>query len=198
MMNREAYTGFLQALLPVGFAWTREKAANLTKVLDAGASELALIDARSGDLITEADPRSAFELLADWERVAGLPDNCSGVAETLQERRQAVTQKITSRGGQSRAYYISMALSLGYTITIQEFRPFICGLSRCGARLNGGHSVRNHWLVKVPNPRATYFRTGISRAGERLLTIRRAEDLECALNHIKPAHTNLIFSYEGV
>lgn len=197
-MNRAAYLTFLQSLLPPGQAWTRDRLSVMSAVLDIFAGELARIDARTAELLNEADPRTTIEMLADWERVAGLPDLCTGIDETLQERRQAVVHKITGLGGQSIAYYQSIAESLGYAIEIDEFRPFICGISHCGDVLNGGHDVRYNWRVRVLEPRTIYFRTGGSTAGEKLLTIRRAEDLECVLNRLKPAHTNLIFSYEGV
>lgn len=197
-MNQTAYLTFLQSLLPPGQAWTRDRVAALTTLLDVFAGELARIDARTVDVLNESDPRTTLEMLTDWERVAGLPDLCAGLAETLQERRQAVVHKITGLGGQSKAYYTSIAESLGYAIEIDEFKPFICGLSHCGDILSGGHAVRYNWRVRVLEPRAVYFRAGVSACGEKLLTIRRAEDLECILTRLKPSHTNLIFAYEGV
>lgn len=197
-MQAQGYLESLQSLLPPGQAWTRQADADLTKVLRIVAGEFARIDARAQQLINESDPRTTTEMLSDWEATVGLPNKCSGLGQTLQERRQAVVQKLTMGGGQSKAFYIELAELLGYEITIDEFRPFICGISRCGDVLNGGHEVRFYWRVNVPDPRLTYFRTGISTCGERLMTVQRAEDLECALNYAKPAHTELIFSYEGV
>ena len=196
-MNRAAYLIFLQSLLPPGQAWTTDHMAALTKVLDVIAGEFSRIHIRTDELLREADPRNTVEMLADWERVAGLPDTCTGDLETLQERRTALVQKVTGIGGQSKAYFQSIAESLGYEVEIDEFRPFICGISHCGDILNGGHDVRYNWRVRVLEPRITYFRTGLSRCGERLMSIRAAEDLECILNRLKPAHTNLIFAYEG-
>lgn len=197
-MNTEAYLSQLSSLLPTGAAWTREASSNMMAVLGFMASELAKIDARADDIMDEADPRTVFEMLPDWEAVAGLPDTCSNLGDTLQERVNALVEKITRMGGQSKNYYASVAENLGYQVEIDEFRPFICGLSRCGDVLNGGHSVRHTWRVRVLDIRATYFRTGVSRCGERLVSLRRAEDLECLLANLKPAHTKLIVAYEGV
>ena len=52
--------------------------------------------------------------------------------------------------------------------------------------------------VRVIGARLTPFRTGSSRCGDALLKISRADDLECKLMRLKPAHTRLIFSYQGV
>lgn len=197
-MNRAAYLIFLQSLLPPGQAWAWDNTSAFARMLNVVAGEMERVHTRSDDLLDESDPRTTLELLADWERVAGLPDLCTGVLETLQERRIALVQKLTSRGGQSKAYFTDIAETLGYEISIHEYRPFICGISHCGDVLSGGHAVRHHWKVIVPGPRITYFRTGVSRASEKLMSVRRAEDLECILNRLKPAHTNLIFAYEGV
>lgn len=198
MSVQEAYLHQLQAILPPGQAWTRDRDANLTKVLSVIASQMAEIDESAMQLLIESDPRRALDLLADWETEFGLPDDCTLTGTTLQERRFALLQKIITLGSQSKPYFIAVAQGLGYQIQITEYRPFIAGLSRCGDPLNGAPSVRHNWRVKVLQPRVTYFRTGESEAGDLLVKITRAEDLECLFTRLKPAHTHLIFAYEGV
>ena len=39
---------------------------------------------------------------------------------------------MTWLGGQSRDYFTKLMQWLGYTITIKEFAPFMCGVSRVG------------------------------------------------------------------
>ena len=197
-MNAQAYLSQLQALLPSGLAWPRRPGAILTKLLAAFADGFARVDARAWALLDESDPRTTFELLDGWERVCSLPDACSaGLATTLQERRANVVAKLTATGGASKAYFIALAESMGYTIEIDEFRPFVTGLSRCGDRLLGGHAVRYQWRVRVTGPRYTAFRTGVSQCGDLLGKISRASDLECKFKKLKPAQTRLIVSYEG-
>lgn len=197
MAGSDAYTQQLMALLPRGQAWPRQAGTLLHRLLSAIGIEFARIDARADDIVNEADARTTLEMMQDWERVLGLPDECTGPADTLQDRRNRVVQKLTTIGGQSKAFFIELAAALGYDIEITEFRPFICGLSHCGENLNGGHDCRFNWRVTVPGPRATRFRTGSSQCGEKLLTIAHAEDLECVMSRLKPAHSNLIFDYQG-
>jgi len=192
------YLRQLLALLPQGFAWPRGNDTVLAALLGGLSGGLARKHNRAVDLIEEADPRTAGELLADWERVCGLPDACSvGIATTLQERRAAVVARLTATGGQSIAYFAGMIAALGYTAEIDEYRPFICGTSSCGDALNGAPSVRHTWRVRITEPRVTLFRAGASQAGDKLGKITRAEDLECLLARRKPAHTTCIVSYEG-
>lgn len=194
----DLYLSQLHALLPTGAAWPREPDTVLTKVLLAMADGLARGHNRALDLIEEADPRTAFEMLADWERVCGLPDPCSaGIATTLQERRAAVVTRLVSTGGQSISYFRELIVALGYDATVEEFRPAVAGIARCGHRLNGLPSVRFIWRVTVHGPRVTRARAGVSQAGDKLAKITRAEDLHCVLQRLKPGHTTLVIAYEG-
>lgn len=198
MVVSAVYLAQLQHLLPLGDAWPRASDSTLTQFLSALAEELARIDGRALSAIDESDGRSTLEMLADWERVCGLPDTCSaGLATTIQERRAAIVAKLTAVGGASKAYFLALGESMGYTIEIDEFRPFIAGIGRCGDRLNGEHAVRHQWRVRVIGPRYTAFRTGASQCGDLLGKIVRADDLECKFKRLKPAHTNLIVSYLG-
>lgn len=198
MDKKTAYTAMLQRLMPRGAAWTREPDAALTKILAIMAAPLARVDDRAADLLNEADPRTTLELLDDWEETAGLPDTCSNIATTLQERHAALLDKVTRKGGQDKAFFIALADRLGYEIEIEEYKPFICGASRCGDGLNGGPEIRYVWRAHVLHARITYFRTGGSSCGDKLGSIQRASDLECLFNQLKPAHTHLYVSYEGV
>lgn len=189
-------------LLPTGEAWSRDPDAALMQLV-RGQAEIwgAVVDARAGDLIEiESDPRYALELLGDWERAYGLPSPCIPVIQTVPERRQALVNRIREQGGQSRAFFIGVAASLGYAITITEYTAFQFGLSSFGGRrgrLNPG-AMRFCWTVRITGARLSRFRFGASSFGrDPFLSIRRAEDLECLFRRIKPAHTQLFFDYAG-
>ena len=189
------YLAQLQALLPQGFAWPRQADAALTKLLLAWADEMARIDGRAADLVEEADPRTTAELLADWERVAGLPDPCVaalGINQTTAQRRAALVAKLTTIGGQSAAYYIALAASLGYTITVTEFSPFQAGSAAGDALTNDGWQFV--WQVNAPEASIVEFAAGRSSAGEPLRSWGN-ELLECVINRLKPAHTYVLFAY---
>lgn len=189
------YLRQLQALLPPGPAWSRDDAAPLTHLLAALALELERVDGRAADLVEEADPRTTAELLADWERVAGLPDPCVaalGINQTTAQRRAALVAKLTTIGGQSAAYYIALAASLGYTITVTEFSPFQAGSDAGDALTNDGW--RFVWQVNAPEASIVEFAAGRSSAGEPLRAWGN-ELLECVINRLKPAHTYVLFAY---
>ncbi len=195
MATEKDYLAVQQSLLPPGQAWPRDGESLLTRVLTALADGWNRLHARALRLVEEADPRTAREMIMDWETVCGLPDECTFSATTLEERREAVVRKLTYRGGQSRTYFQGLAKALGYEIEILEFRPFVCGLARVGDVLTAGHEVRHVWRVWVKGVRATRFRCGVSSCPDKLGKIDYAEDLECLLTRWKPAHTRLVFGY---
>lgn len=197
--SADDYAQALADLLPTGPAWERDPEEALMQLIQGLSGVWALVDGRAADLLfIETDPRYTRELLTDWERAFGLPDPCIPVVQTLPERRAALVAKITMVGAQSRAFFIGIAASLGYAITIKERVPFQFGLSSFGGshgRLNPP-GMRFVWSVAVTGKRLTRFSFGASSFGrDSLLEIRRAEDLECILRRLKPAHTLLFFDY---
>ena len=205
----EAWAG----LLPQGAAWPREPDSVLMRLLSGqGAIWGDPVDARAADLLErEADPRATLEMLADWERAFGLPEPCVQEPLTVEERRLALLQKMTGEGGQSRAWFYALAMSLGYVIRIVEFSPFMCGISRCGdTRRTGTHGeqfrweiastdIRFRWIVRVFGSRVSWFRMGSGRCGvDPMVRISQAEDIECLFRRYKPAHTEIAFDYLNV
>lgn len=186
------YLAQLQALLPPGAAWTREPDAELTLLLAGLAEELARIDGRAEVLIKQIDPRTSDELLGDWELVLGLPDPCAEAFETVQERRAAAYGKLVAGGGASRQFYIDLAGTLGYEITIKEFFRFTAG-SRAGQAITNDDGWRHAWRVNAGETTYRHFKAG-SSAGE---PVRAWGDelLECAITKRKPAHTKVLFAY---
>jgi uncharacterized protein YmfQ (DUF2313 family) len=121
---------------------------------------------------------------------------------------------MTLLGGQSRQWFIDVAAALGYTITITEYLPYMCGISRVGDTRSeldnpddptrymwqlGPPEIRYYWTVHVNALKLAYFHTGLGECGvDRLLSIGTAQDLECILDRYKPAHTDIVFDYSSV
>lgn len=191
----DQYREQLKALLPPGNAFPRDPGNNIEKLLDGMAQELARLDGRAQKLVREANPMTTSELLLDWERVAGLPDNCSGtLANTLQGRINALVSKVASVGGQTKQYFIDVAAALGYTVTITEYFAFVAGSHAGDAVSNDDWAFT--WRMNAPETTVISFRAGRSASGEPLRTWGN-DELECKINQLKPAHTHVIYSYGG-
>jgi uncharacterized protein YmfQ (DUF2313 family) len=124
---------------------------------------------QSYGLIADAFPATTNELLPEWEKSLGLPDPYLGPDLSIDQRRAHVAAKFTLRGGQTPAYFISVAAALGYTITIKQFAPFRAGRSHAGVPA-GGAAWAFAWQVNAPLTTIQYFRAGKSAAGDPLRT----------------------------
>jgi len=182
----------LGQLLPPGRAWPREPDTWLGRLLGGLAAEFARVDRRGFDLLEEADPRNALELLPEWERLAGLPDPCRPIAESVRERRSAVAAKVAGQGGQTPAFFVELAHSAGYEVEIHEFSPFVAG-SAAGDEVQG-EEWRHTFLVEVFSSTPDQLFAAGAYAGDRLRTFG-AIDLECLIGRARPAHSTVIFSY---
>jgi uncharacterized protein YmfQ (DUF2313 family) len=191
--STEHYLRQLQSLLPLGDAWTREEEATLTQFLYALAEEFARIDGRVDRLIEENDPRTTLEMLSDWETAFGLPEGCLDVPDTIEERHNALHEKVTRIGDQSRAYYIEIADRAGYVITITEFHPHT--VDDVVDHPLYGQSWIYAWQVNAPEETVRYFNM-ISGVDEPLADWGN-DQLECIIKRLKPAHTLPIFAYGG-
>ena len=180
-------------LTPPGSAFPTEDSSTWVALLTAFAQEWARIDANTVLLLNESLPDTTIQLLPNWERVMGLPDDCSTLGDTIEIRRLNLLSKMSSIGGQSSAYLVSVAAKLGYTITITEFHPFQVSRSKVGDAICN----KDWWFafrVNAPLNTVIYFRDSISSAGDPLATWGNTR-LECVINKLKPAHTVAIFAY---
>ena len=188
----------------------RENLARSCRMLLKGCSFWGVVDSRAADLLErESDPRKTIELLPDWERAFGLPDPCFKTAITINERQIALVHQMTMLGAQSRDWFKNVATYLGYTnIKIDEFSPWICGISRCGRTLDdSGYDmweiarpeIRFYWRIRIDQAKLIWFRCGSGECGvDPHLRIDTAEDLECLFLRWKPAQTQIVFDYSGL
>lgn len=191
------YLRMLQSLLPKGRAWNRAPDSILTQVLYGTSDELSRLDERSEDLQGERDTRTANELLPEHETDLGLPDDCSDAAATITERRADAHARLLALGQQDKQYFIDLAASLGYEITITEYTPFWCGLGVAGDPC-GDQEVIFTWTVNtVFGAESVFFVAGVSQAGDPLVKIPTLGPLECIIKKYKPGHTMVNFNYTG-
>ncbi len=189
------YTNQMNQLMPTGLAWSRVRGSANERLLEGMAEEPARIEARAIYLVLkEFFAQSARELLSEWEVEYGLPDECTTLGVTYEERIENLLRKIRTIGGQSIEYLIGVAAALGIEIAIGEFKPFRAGMSRAGDRLYS-REWRFVFRVIIPSTRMYWFRAGRNSAGDPLRYWRRNEILECIINKLKPSHSFVIYAY---
>jgi len=164
------YGNVLRSLLPPGPAWSAETGSELMNLLDALGDSLAVVDARALALLEEFDPRTTTELLADWERVFGLPGTNPTPPATVAGRRLALWTRMLGYGDPAPAFFETLAATLGYLaiVTYARYPVHVSG-SPCGAilydrrwaflwtmhRLAGALDASLTWLAGTVTPAHT-------------------------------------------
>jgi len=175
VFSQSDFASAMQYLMPRGRAWPRDPASLQSALILGLAATYARLQNRDNDLISEALPSSTNQLLPEWESSLGLPDPCSGGGATTAARRAQVVARFADGGGQSTAFFIAYAATLGYAITI----TYGALAYRFGARF-GGHFASDlsayTWTVNTPGPGPIKV-------------------LECEFARLKPAHTTVVFNY---
>jgi len=189
------YRAQLSTLLPAGPAWDPELVPEIDQILNGVSQELARIEARAFDLLNEMDPGGVTEMVPDWERVMSLPDPCLGLEPVFEDRRRAVRERLTATGGQSRAYFIDIAVRQGYPLSsITEHRAPRFGRSRFGSANFGTWRVQFMWTLNSGPRRRLGRRFGASFWGERF-GVNPSSALECVIRRSAPAHTLEFINY---
>ena len=196
LVASETYTEQLKALLPQGRAWPRERDSVLSKLLGAEAEGLSDIDRTLTALLSDIRPATTTGLLPDWERVLGLPDDCSEEAGTLQQRRAAVLDKVAAMLCLTPQAFIDLGRTFGAVITVvehdQTLADAIAGLDTSDGKW------RFVWWVTIDAGADTRYFDTLSDVNTPLVDIDRITELECRLQKASPAHTHLVVGYAAV
>ncbi|MFA7399232.1 MAG: putative phage tail protein [Sideroxydans sp.] len=135
----------------------------------------------------EADARSTYSLLSDWERVSGL----SALNLSVEQRRAALTAKLSAHGGQSRPYFVAMAERMGFSgATIKEFKPATCN-GTCNDSLYG-EPDRFVWQMNLPSAGGKFIANCNSPCNSPLGSWGTGA-VENAIRALRPANTTVIF-----
>ncbi|QZA52603.1 YmfQ family protein [Pseudomonas sp. 2hn] len=189
------YHAQLRSLLPPGPAWDLEFNRGIDQLLLAGADLLAVEDGRAQDLLAESNPDTVRELVPDWERVMFLPDPCMGESPKFEDRQLAVRRRLTEVGGQSRAYFVELAITQGYpNAQVIEHRAPRFGRSRFGSARFGTWSAQFMWTLDTGPRRRLGRRFGAAYFGETFGG-NPSGALECALRRSAPAHAIEFIKY---
>ena len=186
------YGQAMSRLLPPGRVWRTDTGATLIAALNALAPTYVRSAAAAAQVLIDASPATTQNLLVEWEESLGLPDPCTPLNPSLQQRAAAVRAKFGARGGLNIAYFVSLAAALGFTITITEFQPFRAGMP-CGSP-DYGPAWAFVWQVNAPQVNTFRFAAGQSAAGDPL-TSYDSQELICRITANKPAESTVIFVF---
>jgi len=165
------------------------------RILLAFAAELEKFEDRVTALKRESIPGLSRELLPEWEENLGLPDQCSPLAQSLEERAQVAHAKYTGNYyGQSTQFFIDYAASLGADISVKEFTgigsAFRVDVNRVD-RMPGTESPTDRiygsrlWSI---GSKFKWVVTILNISGDV-----SEEQIQCRIRQLAPAHTEVTF-----
>ena len=204
------FRDLLENLLPKGRLWQPKDQPVLRALLGSEAVEFCRVEDRVAQLLLEGDPRTTSEMLDDWERALGLPDECTPPMQTPAQRVNQIVQKYTNVGGLSKEFYEFLGLQLGFVITVENRVNFIVGRGTVGQALNNyfldtlevGEPIgvplqvagwRYVWNVEMPATSVEVLEVG-EEIGVPLRTFTNPV-IECTMQKLKPAHSGVFFTF---
>ena len=145
----------------------------------------------------QSQPSAVSWSLDLWENELGLPNPCSGVETSTAARVNAIRRKHQEAGSASPGYFICVAASLGYEISIEEPDAFLCDESECdGPDEVTEIDIGQFWIVNVTGLREDWFLCDEGECdSDPLESYVQATGLECELRRQSPVHTTLVFNY---
>lgn len=165
------------------------------KILMAFAEELERFQERVMYLIQEAVPGLSRELLTEWEQDLGLPDECTPLESSVEERAQVAHTKYTGDyTGQSKAFFLDYAARLGAVITIKDYTG-IGSVFRVDVN-------RVDRMPGIGTPQERIYGSRLWNIGSKfkwIITFQTItgdvsrQQIECRIRKLAPAHTELTF-----
>lgn len=182
------YRRLLQSLLPRGKFWNRNENSKLTQLLNGFGEELARVEQRAEDLITEAYPTRIQETFVEWEADFSIPDEGKEIASSDEGRREVIHAKFIATGQQNKEYFIDIATALGYTVTIEGISKSLVGVMTVGDSPITEEDCLFYWFVyvDVPAEMQTFF------------TKANISQLIIDISKRAPAHTTVLFRFRGI
>lgn len=195
---------FLQAflnLLPRGRAWAKYLTSNMATALATLMPTYARSSLAATNLLIDLYPGTTTGMMSEWAATVGLPDPCwanSGLVPTPDQTRNQILARLINTGGQSVDYMIAYAEQLGFIITVTEQNGLQTNIGQTNTGFvdgNAGTAVFT-WFVRSPTITYAPFETNITTTNSPLAVVNSNTVLECELNAIAPAETNLLFLFQ--
>ena len=195
-VDENAY--LLASHCPQGKLWSNvfKPESVLGKLILGLAMEFYRFEVLVNQLYGEMDINQANELLIEWEKSVGLPDECFSTTVPIAQRREQVRQKFSNFGGvQTAADFERVAAVFGIDVTVIPGSqsgtfpltfPIIFSASEKEARhtilviINGDLTGADTFPLTFPIP----FSAGV-------------EFLQCIFDVLAPANVNVIIKTEG-
>lgn len=184
------------AHLPIGgiFLAAHTTGTNLNRLILGLIEEFLRMEVFMQRVCMELDPNQTVDLIEEWERSVGIPNDCFKTDETLETRRAQVLLLLSGLVVQTEQDFIDLAIFFGVDVIIEQ-GSIRGAYPHCypALYLGGAKAARNTIIVHFPDIPGRYYPHPYD--GVDNLYGSNASIVECIFNKVKPATTRIIYSY---
>ena len=186
--------------LPSGRVWSSgfDINSNMGKLIRGLCVEFYRLEVLTKRISDETDANLTDDLLPDWERSVGIPDDCFGNNATIEERRRQVILKLSNFGGVQKAGdFVRVAGLFGLTVKVTPSGgslgtfPLIFPLPFFYSARSATHTI----FVEILDYEDSDV--GFPLDFPIQFSIGATNFLQCIFNVLAPANVQVVFVPEG-
>ena len=181
--------------LPIGGIWDafRVDGTIARKIIESVSQEFFAAQQQIYELCSELDPATTENLISEWLRSVGLPNECNQEGDTLQEQRDQVSLLLSGQVALTEQDFIDIAAFFGVNIEI-ELGTCKGSYVYCYPKTFYSSSAQFTWIVHFPDIIPSCgFPYSFAYAFEPNCFVRSI--VECIIRLLNPAFTVVEFSY---
>ena len=120
--NSTQQTNAKAQYMPEGLIWEAKQklGSNFRNLLAGLCVEIARLEDKQNEIYDEMLPSQTDALISEWEALAGIPDECFPIANTIEERRENLVLKLTASMNGTKEDFENLAAVLGITVIVMD------------------------------------------------------------------------------
>jgi len=170
--------------------------SDFRKLLNGLTKEFRRAELKLKEMVDEYDISKTVNLLEQWERALGIPDECFNTnGKSIDLRRKYAIAKLALMNIQTRKDFIDLAAYFGYNITIENGDIYSGFPLKLPILLTSSKKVARYTMI------ITFVDIDKFNVFPLTLPFQLGGDetsfLRCLFQKLKPAHIRLLFRYRN-
>lgn len=189
----EVNTQLLAMYLPSGKMYEAKNKPDTVfyKLLFAVSKEFTRVQEKIYEVTMEYDINTTKELISEWEKWLGIPDDCFTNTVSLEQRRKQCKAKLGQMNLQTEGDYIQLAANFGYDIEILHGVDYAIFPMKFPILLGSIKEAKFTMIVKFLNVNKPSNVFPITFP----FVFQAPNIVECLFNHLKPTYVRIIYWY---
>jgi uncharacterized protein YmfQ (DUF2313 family) len=166
--------------------------SNWYKLLEGLSAEFIIFDKNLQDYKKDYNLNNTTLLIEEWEKMAGIPDDCIGIAKTIEERRKNVLFKLASYECTTKSQFELIANILGYNVNVMAGGDVMTFPLKFPIVFGKQEEMP---FIIIVNISKEYKNQGFPYTFPITFGASISDVLACFFERLKPAQTKIIYRY---